>query len=106
MGVEEFMPQNEMNLTTNSWGALQQPAHSSRSLHASFRALLAAIDQGWQVNQPVQALPSTRFENWTYHFVLTDPASQGAFRLFVPATPVVQRFIERNNFNVIEGGTY
>ena len=96
----------EMNAIYSPWSLLQQPAHASRSMHAAYRALLAAIDQGWQVETPVQVLPSAHSDTWTYYFTLSHASTRQTCRLFVPATAEVQRFVERSAFSVIEGSTY
>jgi len=71
-----------------------------------FRALLAAVDQGWLVEEPVQVLPSARNNSWIYYFVLTHPALSQVCRLFVPALPEVERYVERSGYSVIEGSYY
>ena len=43
----------EMFALYNPWSYLQQPAHPMAGMNASFRALLAAIDQGWEIVEPV-----------------------------------------------------
>lgn len=100
------MALDEMNLTYTPWSLLQQPAHSGQGLTASFRSLLAAIDLGWQVEQPVQVLPSTQSELWTYYFVLTHPVTGQSCWLFIPAAPEVERFVDQNEYSVIEGSYY
>ncbi len=96
----------ELNAVYNPWCALQQPVHSANGTHASFRTLLAAIDQGWQVVEPVQVLPSARCETWTYYWSLAYPDRGQSSILLVPATPEVERFIEQNHYQVIEGSFY
>ncbi len=54
----------ELSAIYNPWCILQQPLHSSSGLHDSFLALLAAIDQGWEVVEPVQAMPSAAGNTW------------------------------------------
>ena len=96
----------EMTAIDGPWNMLQQPAHASHGVNTPFRTLLAAVDQGWQVDEPVQVLPSARTKTWTYYFVLTHPALSQVCRLFVPALPEVERYVERNSFSVIEGSYY
>jgi hypothetical protein len=97
---------DELTALYNPWNMLQQPRHASSSAHASFRALLAAIDQGWQVVEPVQVLPIIQADAWTYYFVLTHTASAEIYRLFVPALPEVERYVEQNRYQVIESSVY
>ncbi len=96
----------EMNAIYSSWTLLQQPTHPDPGVSASFRALLAAVDQGWQVEEPVQVMPSARSETWTYYFVLIHPALGQTCRLLVPALPEVERYVEQKPYSVIEGSYY
>jgi hypothetical protein len=96
----------EMNSIYNSWSILQQPPHASSGINASYRSLLAATDQGWQVEEPVQMLPSNHSNAWTYYFVLTHPVIPGICRIHIPALPEVKNYIERNRVQVIEGSFY
>ncbi len=96
----------EMNAMYRSWTLLQQPTHPDPGVSASFRALLAAVDQGWRVEEPVQVMPSARRQIWTYYFVLFNPVSEETFRLLVPALPEVERYVEQNHYSVIEGSYY
>jgi len=97
---------DELTAIYNPWNMLQQPSQASSSAHASYRALLAAIDQGWQVVEPVQVLPIIQADAWTYYFVLTHTASAEIYRLFVPALPEVERYVEQNRYQVIESSVY
>jgi hypothetical protein len=103
---EDTMLLEEMSIIYNSWSFVQQPVHPGPGANASFRALLAALDQGWLVDEPVQVLPSTRTETWTYYFILTHLALGQTCWLFVAAVPEVQRYVEQNNYQVIEGSYY
>ncbi len=100
------MALEEMNAMFNPWAWLQQPAHPGPGISASFRALLAAVDQGWQVEEPVQVMPSARSETWTYYFVLIHQALGQTCRLLVPALPEVERYVAQNHYSVIEGSYY
>jgi hypothetical protein len=93
---------DEMTTMYNPWNMLQQPVHSGYGNVASFGLLLAALDQGWQVEEPVQVLPAAGSDSWTYYFVLTHPTLLQACPLFVPSVLEVDRFIERNDYQVIE----
>ena len=52
------------------WEKLQQPAHPSQ-IEPQFRSLLAALDMGWRIEEPVYLRP-----RWSdvgprvYHFIL------------------------------------
>lgn len=57
---------DEMNAMYNPWNNLQQPHHPSGRITASLRSLLAGIDQGWQVKEPVEVIPTTQKDAWIY----------------------------------------
>lgn len=97
---------DELTALYNPWNMLQQPRHASSGAHATFRALLAAIDQGWQVVEPVQVLPIIQADAWTYYFVLTHSASAEIYRLLIPALPEVERYVDQNRYQVIESNFY
>lgn len=96
----------ELNTIYNPWSFLQQPSHASSGINPSFRSLLAAIDQGWQVENPVQVLPMIQMDAWTYYFVLFHPAREQTCWMFLPAVPEVERFVEQNHYQVIEGSLF
>jgi hypothetical protein len=75
-------------------------------MYSSFHTLLAAIDLGWKIAEPVQVLPSFRNDIWTYYFVITPPVLKQSYRLFVPAGPEVEHFVEQGEYQVIEGSYY
>lgn len=100
------MMTDELTAMYNPWNMLQQPRHASSDAHAAFRTLLSAIDQGWQVVEPVQVLPGGLSDTWTYYFVLNHLESALYFQLFIPALPAVEGYIERNQLQVIEGSYY
>jgi hypothetical protein len=75
-------------------------------MNPSFRALVAALNQGWQVEEPVQVLPSARTQTWTYYFTLTNKPFKQSCRVFIPAVPEVESFVELNHYQVIEGSFY
>ncbi|HVN54974.1 MAG TPA: hypothetical protein VMT46_11640 [Anaerolineaceae bacterium] len=90
----------EMVAIQNTWDSLQQPAHPGQGMSASFRFLLAAIDQGWQVEQPVRKVPMVRQEAWMYHFVLVQDHSERIRQLAVPEAPEVDQFLRSNEVRV------
>jgi hypothetical protein len=97
---------DEMSLYHNPWSFLQQPSHASTGITASFRSLLAAVDQGWRVEEPVQVLPAAQGDAWIYTFALTHPGKTEVCRIYVPAVSEVERFVERNHYQVVEGSFY
>ena len=99
----------EMNAFYNPQIIVQEPklvGYDNHRMKSSFGTLVAALDQGWQVKDPVQVLPSARNESWIYYFILIHPTLGKTCRLFVPAVPDVEHFVERNHYQVIEGSYY
>jgi hypothetical protein len=92
---------DEMNAMDNPWSFLQQPSHTSSGITASYRSLLAAVDQGWKVAEPVQVLPTTRVDEWIYAFVLIHPSKAEFCRIFVPAVLDVVGYVERNLYPTV-----
>lgn len=55
----------------NTWDVLQQPSRPTGNLDSSYRLLLAALDVGWQVQEPVYLRPRwSQAGPWVYHFIL------------------------------------
>lgn len=96
----------EISTAYNPWCLLQQPVHPVSGTHPSFRTLLAAIDQGWQVVEPIQVLPSASYETWMYYWTLTHPNHEQNHILLIPVIPEVERLIEQSQYQVIEGSYY
>jgi hypothetical protein len=68
------MTQNGTPIASNPWDLLQQPARPSGAIDARYRLLLAALDQGWEVDGPVYCCPrGTEAGNWVFHFILKQP---------------------------------
>jgi hypothetical protein len=97
---------DDRNANHNPWTILQQPPHASSGISAAFRILLAAVDHGWLVEEPVTVLPTNRGDTWIYCFQLRHPALEQRQRLFTPATPELERYVERNHYQVIEGSLF
>lgn len=90
----------EMNAFYNPWSILQQPYHPSSGVNPAYRLLLAALDQGWLVQQPVQILPINHMDAQTYRFILTHPITSQETVINVPAIPEVEQMIKFSNFRV------
>ena len=73
-------------------------------MNASFRALLAAIDQGWEVVEPVLVSKESCVATKTYHFTLMHTAIGQTCHLSVAGSSEVEYFIyssghlERDHF--------
>jgi hypothetical protein len=97
---------NAFHISLLAVNQLELTGQNEYRMNPSFRALLAAINQGWQVEEPVHVLPSVRTQTWIYYFTLTNKVFDQSSQVFVPAVPEVERFVERNQFQVIEGSFY
>jgi hypothetical protein len=92
----------EMNAFYNPWSVFQQPYHPSSGVNPAYRLLLAALDQGWHVQQPVQILPTNRMDTQMYRFILTHPVTKQETVINVPAIPEVDLTIKHNNYLVMQ----
>lgn len=88
----------EMSALHNPWCWLQQPAHPFSGLNASFRTLLAAIDQGWEVVEPILKVDGDACDAKAYDFILFNQAIGKTLQIRVIATPEVEDFIGNNGY--------
>ena len=91
---------DELTALNNSWNFLQQPVSPDEGLNATFRALLAAVDQGWQVTQPVKKLQASRSIAWNYHFNLFHRNIHQLCQIIIPETAEIEGFILNNEYQV------
>ena len=90
----------EMSSLYSPWCCLQQPIHPAAGLNVSFRMLLAALDQGWRVVGPGQAVAVEIEREKMFHFTLIHEISGQTYQLAVAATPEVERFLRRNDYAI------
>ncbi len=75
------------------WEPLQQPSHPS-PVEPQYRVLLAALDLGWQIEEPIYLLP-----RWSdagprvYHFILNRSPRTTPRLVTVPQGPAVDAFV-------------
>ena len=85
------------------WENLQQPAHPSE-VDPQFRTLLAAMDLGWRIEEPVYLRP-----RWSeagprvYHFILRRGLTAPPRIVSVPENPVVDGFVRDASLRVVIG---
>lgn len=84
----------------NPWCCLQQPAHPAAELNVSFRMLLAALDQGWNVVESVRPIPVGHDRRKMIHLTLAHETSGQTHQLLVAATPEVERFLSYNDYAI------
>jgi len=83
------------------WEHLQQPAHPSQ-IEPQFRSLLAALDMGWRIEEPVYLRP-----RWSeagprvYHFILRRALLAPPRLLSVPEGLEVDRFVRDESLRVV-----
>jgi hypothetical protein len=85
------------------WDNLQQPAHPSQ-IEPQFRTLLAAIDMGWRIEEPVYLRP-----RWSeagprvYHFILRRALLAAPRILSVPEGLEVDGFVRDEALRLVVG---
>jgi hypothetical protein len=83
------------------WDPLQQPAHPS-AVDPHYRVLLAALDLGWQIEEPVYLLP-----RWAdsgvrvYHFILQRVPRGTPHLVTVPHGPQIDAFVQDAGLQVL-----
>ncbi len=88
----------EMSSLYSPWCCLQQPIHPAAGVNVSFRMLLAAVDQGWMVVEPVRVILAEREKEKTFHFTLVQGTTGQLFQILVAATPEVEQFIGSGSY--------
>jgi hypothetical protein len=85
-----------------TWSQLQEPARPSHEPSVPLLRLLAALDTGWQVEEPVYLRP-----RWSdggarvYCFILHRARPELPYLLTVPATATVEQFVRNEGLRVI-----
>src|ERR1700687_794566 len=87
----------------DQWGNLQQPAHPSQ-IEPQFRSLLAALDMGWRIEEPVYLRPRwSEVGPRVYHFFLRRTLLAAPRLLSVPEGPEVDRFVQDESLRLVVG---
>jgi hypothetical protein len=87
-----------MNTHTNiridqKWNILQEPIKPT-NLPSSYLLLLAAIDAGWRIKEPVAVFKSEEYERSSlYQFVLYSTENSQVILLAIPNSPEVTNYI-------------
>jgi hypothetical protein len=85
------------------WENLQQPAHPSQ-IEPQFRSLLAALDMGWRIEEPVYLRPRwSEVGPRVYHFILRRTLLAPPRLLSVPERPEVDRFVQAESLWLVVG---
>ncbi len=81
--------------------APERPGQFLGSADEHFRVLLAALDLGWQVEEPVYLRPRWgESGSWVYHFILKREATPQPCLVTVRHNPEVEQFIEQEGWQV------
>lgn len=88
---------SEMDKSCNSLDFLQQPIHPGQGMSDSYWSLLAAVDHGWQVEEPVKKFLCRYSDSWKYQFVMIHRGINRTCRITVPASPDIEHFIFIND---------
>ena len=85
------------------WENLQQPAHPSQ-IEPQFRSLLAALDMGWRIEEPVYLRPRwSEVGPRVYHFILRRALLAPPRMLSVPEGPEVDHFVRDEGLRLVVG---
>lgn len=82
------------------WNQLQQPIRSTY-VSSPYLLLMAALDQGWQVNEPVQHVPRNHPDCApAYRFILLNGVDGRSLYLTIPAGMEIEHFISQEQLRV------
>jgi len=85
----------------DAWSQLQEPAHPAK-VNPVYRRLLAALDLGWEIEEPAYLLP-----RWgegsprVYHFILRGGPLTPPQLFTLPESPEVERFVRVEGLQVV-----
>jgi hypothetical protein len=96
------MPLGDMHIKTMTPRSLYNELTPFNRASDAFRSLLAAVDLGWNVEDPVKVFPSCSTGAWIFIVVVSSPEQARTSILYLPAERNVIQFIEQNNYQVIE----
>lgn len=89
------------NESENPWDLLQQPALPSGAIDSRYRLLLAALDQGWRVDEPIYFRPRWNKEgSWVYHFILKNDDPERTQLLTVSQGQDIEHTIHREGWRL------
>ncbi len=85
------------------WEHLQQPSHPS-DVDPQFRTLLAAMDLGWRIEEPVYLRPRwSEADPRVYHFILRRGLMAPPRIVSVPESPAVDQFVHDESLRLVVG---
>ena len=87
----------------DKWEHLQQPAHPA-DLEPQYRVLLAALDLGWRVEEPVYLRPRWSEDGpRVYHFILRRTLLAPPKLVSVPEGPDIDRYVQAEGLTIVVG---
>ncbi len=90
---------HDQKLDPGTW--LEQPGGRFFSSSEIFRMLLAALDLGWQVQEPVYLRPRwSEGGSWVFHFILQQKALPQPCLITAHWNPEIERFITQEGWQV------
>jgi hypothetical protein len=85
------------------WNVLQEPGYPT-VLEPSYWLLLAALDIGWHIEEPVHLRPRQNSgEPHVYHFVLRHPTHPRFRRLTALAGPQLDQLVRAEGLQILTG---
>ena len=91
-----------ISASDDGWNALQEPAHAGRESSAPLLRLLAALDSGWQVEEPIYL--RSRWSNSGAHIycsILHRQPHEAPRLLTLPVSTAVEQFVRREGLQVL-----
>jgi len=87
-------------LCDEAWNLLQEPARPTAE--PRYQLLMAALDTGWQVEEPVYLRPQWSDDGpRVYHFILRRAAQPTPRLLTVPASRAIDQFVRDEGLRVL-----
>lgn len=87
----------------DAWSQLQEPPHAA-GMNPVYRRLLAALDLGWQIEEPAYLLPRwAEGSPRVYHFILRRSPAAAPQLLTVPESTEVERFVHAEGLELVVG---
>jgi hypothetical protein len=90
------------SVSDDTWNNLQEPTRAGREASAPLLRLLAALDSGWRVEEPIYL--RARWSEGSarvYCFILHRQPHEAPRLLTVPVSTAVEQFVRSEGFKVL-----
>lgn len=95
------MDQNAMDDLCNPGGWLEKPGYYLDSSDESYRMLLAALDLGWQVEEPVYFRPRWyEGDQWVFHFIIKKNSMNPPRLITTRQSPAIECLVQDEGWQV------